>query len=104
MSRNHDLKTIQPYFDDIVAGRKTFEMRLNDRQFQPGDTVTLREFNPAGACKNLHEKPEHGGDRPGPNCQYTGRVVRKFRIGYVLSAAPGVPLGDYVVFSLEPLS
>ena len=41
---NHDLK-IQPcYFNAILSGDKLFEIRRNnDRGFQKGDTVTLRE-------------------------------------------------------------
>ena len=41
---NHELK-IQPcYFNAILSGDKLFEIRRNnDRGFQKGDTVTLRE-------------------------------------------------------------
>lgn len=35
----HDLKTIQPYFDDIDCGRKTFELLLNDKNGNPFDVV-----------------------------------------------------------------
>jgi hypothetical protein len=99
VSRHHDLKTIQPFYDDIESGCKTFEVRLNDRAFQAGDTVTLREYDPRGVCPGLHEEDGHGG---GEGCQYTGRR-RTFRIGYVLSAGPKAPLGQHVVFSLEPI-
>jgi len=45
METVHELKTIQPFFDEIINGRKTFEFRLNDRDFKAGDTVVLKEFN-----------------------------------------------------------
>ncbi len=41
---HHDLKTVQPYFGEVEAGRKTFEVRHNDRDYQVGDRITLREW------------------------------------------------------------
>lgn len=41
---NHQLKTVQPFFDDVVSGVKTAELRRDDRTFQVGDTLTLREY------------------------------------------------------------
>ena len=42
----HTLKTWPEPFGQIVAGRKTFELRRNDRGFQVGDRLRLQEFNP----------------------------------------------------------
>lgn len=42
----HNLKTIQPFFNDVLHGRKTFEVRKYDRNFSVGDTLTLEEFDP----------------------------------------------------------
>ena len=44
----HDLKTLDRYYDAIVDGRKTFEVRLNDRAFQTGDIIRLRKVNDKG--------------------------------------------------------
>jgi hypothetical protein len=44
----HDLKTVDRYFDAVVAGSKTFEVRLNDRAFQTGDVIRLRKINDKG--------------------------------------------------------
>ncbi len=44
MSKTHELKTVQPYFSDVIAGRKNFECRLNDRDFKKGDTLKLMEW------------------------------------------------------------
>lgn len=38
---NHKLKIEEPYYIAVVEGRKTFEIRFNDRGFQAGDTVEL---------------------------------------------------------------
>lgn len=40
----HGLKTIQPYFDAVWSGEKNFELRLNDRDFHPGDYLHLEEY------------------------------------------------------------
>ncbi|XTP37108.1 ASCH/PUA domain-containing protein [Mycobacterium sp. TJFP1] len=42
----HELKTWPLHFREIVAGRKTFEVRKNDRGFQVGDVLLLREYSP----------------------------------------------------------
>jgi len=46
MSNHHTIKCVQPYFDDVKHGQKPFAIRLNDRNYQVGDTVTLRLFDP----------------------------------------------------------
>ena len=37
----HSLKIDQIYFDVVANGRKTYEIRLNDRNYQEGDGVHL---------------------------------------------------------------
>lgn len=41
----HELKTVNPYFESVWDGSKTFEVRLNDRNFQVNDDVILREYD-----------------------------------------------------------
>lgn len=44
----HDLKILPQYLDAILSGDKTFEVRsIKDRTFNLGDTMRLREFDPA---------------------------------------------------------
>lgn len=42
----HDLKTWPIYFDSVVEGRKTLDLRKNDRDFRVGDLLILREYEP----------------------------------------------------------
>jgi len=73
----HELKTIQPYFSRAESGEKPFEFRKNDRDFQAGDLVKLREFDPKTGL-------------------YSGFEVIG-RITYVLREFPGIEPG-YCVF------
>jgi ASC-1-like (ASCH) protein len=41
----HKLKTWTEYFQAINRGDKTFELRVNDRDFQNGDILLLQEWN-----------------------------------------------------------
>ncbi|MFD1884020.1 DUF3850 domain-containing protein [Paenibacillus wenxiniae] len=45
-SNIHRLKLVQPYFNDVVSGAKTFEVRVNDRDFKVGDVLELLEYDP----------------------------------------------------------
>ena len=42
----HELKIWPEYFDAVASGRKTFEVRKNDRDFRTRDILTLREWSP----------------------------------------------------------
>jgi ASC-1-like (ASCH) protein len=41
----HFLKIQPQYFNAVLSGAKTFEIRKNDRHFQLGDTLFLQEFD-----------------------------------------------------------
>lgn len=38
----HELKTLPPFFEKVVSGEKTFEVRVNDRDYQAGDFLLLK--------------------------------------------------------------
>jgi hypothetical protein len=75
--RTHDLKCWPEFFAEVAAGRKTFEIRKDDRGFRAGDAVRLREYDPTTGL-------------------YSGAEVVA-RIGYVTAWEQ---LSGLVVFSL----
>jgi len=77
----HKLKIEPPYFQAVVDGQKTFEIRFNDRGYQAGDEVILREYDPTGVIESH---------------KFTGRE-EKYKIGYVTAYAQK---DNWVVFSL----
>lgn len=76
---HHELKIWPQYYKPVSEGKKTFEVRKNDRVFHAGDTITLREFDFEWRV-------------------YTDSPKLKFKIGYVLPID-----SDRVVFSLLPI-
>ena len=47
----HRLKTLPTFFEQTRIGKKTFELRKNDRNFQVGDWLKLEEHT-GGAYTN----------------------------------------------------
>jgi hypothetical protein len=99
MTTTHELRAWPNYFEPMWDGRKTFEIRYDDRGFQRGDHVLLREWDHAKPCDCSSAKHE-------PTCvKYTGREIRA-DIGYVMAFTPnrgnqrGFSGGGYVVFSI----
>ena len=45
MKTIHKLKTINPFFEDVLNGLKDFEVRKNDRNFKVGDRLQLVEHS-----------------------------------------------------------
>lgn len=88
----HSLKIEPEYFQLVQSGRKRFEIRKDDRNFQEGDEVELREWHPG-----------HLGDSESPEraTGFTGHML-VFRIGYILRDERFLPPG-YVCFQLEPI-
>lgn len=41
----HDLKILPEWFNAVITGVKTFEVRKDDRNFQSRDELLLREWN-----------------------------------------------------------
>lgn len=42
---DHELKIWPQYFRDVWAGRKTFEIRMKERDYRCGDRLILKEFD-----------------------------------------------------------
>ena len=47
MNRYHTKKVLKKYFDRILSGEKTYEIRLADWQCDEGDTLELIEIDDA---------------------------------------------------------
>ncbi len=75
----HYLKTWPVYFQQVIDGNKTFEVRLNDRNFRQGDTLVLQEWN--GLC-------------------YTGRIVTA-SVTYLLEGGQFGIEEDYCVMAIK---
>jgi hypothetical protein len=78
----HELKILPQYFCRVQDGSKTFEVRENDRGFQPGDDVVLREWDPT-EITHEDELPMGQVDEWTAPRGYTGKRLG-FKIGYVL--------------------
>lgn len=50
----HNLKIQKPFADAVVEGRKTFELRYNDRVFQAGDTIQFTAMNGSYFADSKH--------------------------------------------------
>ena len=55
--KEHELKTDPQVFDDVVEGRKPFEIRKDDRGFEVGDLLKLRKTKYTGAEMSLAHCP-----------------------------------------------
>lgn len=55
----HQLKIEKQYFEQIVLGKKTFEVRRNDRDFHEGDYLGLNEITDH-PCNDKGERKETG--------------------------------------------
>ena len=61
--QTHELKLIQPFFEDVFRNKKNFEVRKNDRNFKVGDRLKLIEFpseNPRYVLKDIEYILEGG--------------------------------------------
>ena len=76
----HQLKQAGIYFEDVISGKKPFEVRKNDRNFKVGDYLGLNELDPNGV--------------------ETGRSAL-FRVSYVLES-PEYCKEGYVVLGIQP--
>lgn len=83
----HELKTVAPYFEAVKSGAKTFEVRKDDRNFQVGDTLVLREW--------LNDYGASGGG------YFTCRVCRH-TITYKLAGGQFGIADGYCVLGLGP--
>ena len=92
----HELKSWPEMFEPLLNGKKTFELRYNDRRFEVGDILVLKEWIPDLA-------PGHWGEG-----KYTGRSCTRL-VTFILH---GVGIGaiaplkglaiNYVILAVVP--
>lgn len=81
MSRQHHyLKTETEYYQAIEKGLKTFELRKNDRNYQVGDMVYLKET---------------------VNSEFTGRELPPKEILYILYGGEYGLSEDYCIMNFK---
>lgn len=84
--KKHELKCWPSVFQAVANGEKTWEFRLNDRDFQVGDVLALVEWDP------------HKRYAVGPEYRQL-----KMRVTYIMYGGQfGIPVG-YCVMSIVPL-
>lgn len=91
----HELKTHPEPFEAVVQGLKTFEYRYDDRGFNVGDELLLREWDPV--C--VVHPPPCGAAGGSPKCRrrgYTGRE-QLVEVTYLLRDKFGVRQHDVVM-------
>ena len=77
----HQLKQRSDFFEYVIRGEKTFEVRVNDREYTPGDYLALNEIDSEG--------------------NYTGRSCIVY-VDYILYDLPGLLSENVVVMSIKP--
>lgn len=92
--KNHTLKIWPEYFQAVLEGRKTFELRKRKAaptewgKYQVGERVMLNEWDPEAVCGVTGN-------------QFTGRWLY-IRITYILNPHPALGLmADWLIFGFE---
>lgn len=93
----HALKTEEDFFEDVAAGNKPFEVRINDRQFQVGDFLALNEIR-IGSTAKLYS--DEGEEDELNEWEYTGRCILVL-VTYILDD-PRFVKDDYCILGIRP--
>ena len=88
--RTHTLKTDPDVFQAVMDGRKTYEIRKNDRGFCTGDTLILLETQHTGAAMAA-----------GAPLVYTGRELTMHVTHMVTGPIYGLKAG-WSILSVQP--
>lgn len=74
--KTHELKTWPEYYNAVVDGEKTFEVRKDDRDYQVGDKLMLLEWDPV--------KETYTGSVTGVKVTYCLREPQFVKEGFVV--------------------
>lgn len=89
--RIHEVKCRDSFFNELIAGTKSFEVRRNDRDYNPGDVLAVNET--VSEC--IPPAPE------GSVFRYTGRCCL-LKVTYILDD-PEYCKEGYVIMGLRPM-
>lgn len=82
--KTHELKSWPQFFEPVLTGKKRFEIRNDDRGFEVGDILKLKEYIPDEDC-------------------YTGRELEA-KVTYLMPAFPALGLmAGYCIMSINVL-
>lgn len=93
LKKKHKVKILLEYANAILEGRKSFEIRKNDRNYKEGDLIIF----------DVIEKDEKGNIKKIPNHLLTKRT---YQITYILESKDfpeGIP-SEYCVFSIKNIT
>lgn len=85
MGKTHEIKILLGFADDVLSGRKTFEVRKNDRGYQAGDHVIFTVVS-----ENVYDFAD---------CDRHALNSKEYEIKYVLSGW-GIKEG-FVAFGIK---
>ena len=91
--KKHELKCEEPHFSNVVSGKKTAELRLNDRDYQVGDTLVLRQYFPA-------EEPSGHGISFGRSEKYGEEYAVTITL---VTEYPNALRENWVMLSISPM-
>jgi len=78
--KTHTLKIKQEYLNEILAENKRSEIRLNDRDYQKGDTMEFTDYSEYGTTKQIKLKITHIhsglGMEPNYVCLSFNRIIK----------------------------
>jgi hypothetical protein len=97
----HCLKIESPYLDDIKSGKKKFEWRKNDRDFETGDLLVLQEI----LNDTFYPDPDSGSGMRYEYDKSGERVARivVMRVTYITAGMFEITPG-YCILGIEPVS
>lgn len=78
----HELKILPEFFDAVVHGVKTFELRKNDRNFAVGDILLLKEWKHEYTGREVYVRVKYILK----DCIFAGLIP-----GYVIMAITVIP-------------
>ena len=62
MGKVHYIRIQEVYYDRVISGNKTFEIRLNDRDYQVGDKLVMECIYPEDTLHLPDINPKVGAD------------------------------------------